>query len=103
MAAPSSSRPRGTIAEVKQLQQLPTVPARSAPHSEVECFLTKYFQIRAQMNKTEAKEMASRLRVDGVGLFRQSRNVLKDLYSIYGSGLYNCIHRSDYTPVSKIV
>jgi len=55
------------------------------------------------MSKTEAKEMASRLRVDGVGLFWQSRNVLEDLYSIYGSGLYNCIHRSDYTPVSKFV
>lgn len=41
MAAPSSSRPRGTIAEVKQMQQLPTVPARSAPYSEVECFLNK--------------------------------------------------------------
>jgi len=103
MAAQSSSCPRGTIAEVRQLPELPTVPAQYAPHSEVQCFLTKYFQIKAEMSETEARKMASKMRVDGDVLFSQNEKVLKDIYPIYGSGLYNHIHASDYGLVSKFI
>jgi hypothetical protein len=102
MAAPSSSRPRGTIAEVLQLQELPTVPARLAPHSEVQIFLTKYFQVKAQMSETEAKEMASKLRVDGDDLFVQDEKMLKYICGIHGSRLYYHIHNSAYRRVSTL-
>lgn len=55
------------------------------------------------MSETEARKMASKMRVDGDVLFSQNEKVLKDIYPIYGSGLYNHIHASDYGLVSKFI
>ena len=102
VARESSSRYRGTIPEVKQLLWLPAVPARSAPHSEVENFLMKYFQIKAQMSETQAKEMASKLRVNGNDLFVQDGKMLKHICGIHGSKLYYHLHNSAVRRVSTL-
>lgn len=78
------------------------VPTQRRPHSEVQIFLTKYFQVRARMSETEAKKTASKLTVDGDDLFLQDDEMLTDLYPIHRLGLCLYIHESDHGFVSEL-
>lgn len=84
------------------MNELPPVPSHLAHYWEVEEFLTRYFQASARMSQTEAKEMASKMRLNGNGLFQQHETTLIELYGVHGTCLYNYIHESVYGRVSTL-
>lgn len=55
------------------------------------------------MSETEAKKMASELRVDGDDLFFQNDRMLTEFYPLYGLGLYLYIHESDRGFASELI
>ena len=84
------------------LPEPPPVPHYDAVPSEVEKFLTEYFQSQLCLSESASLAMAQKLPISGPALFKASQGELQEIYGLNATPLFDHLQDSIYGPVCTI-